>query len=533
VIIEGRTAQLLQWEYHSNKFYSDPFNDIELDILLTSPEGKIWKIPTFWVEEQRWAVRFIPKEIGTYKVQTHCSDTKNSSLHDLHDTLSIIQGDLSSINNLNISSNHKYLKKNQKSPFFWLADTWWMALSKRLSYPDDFKSLVSRRKAQGFNVIMLVAGLFPDMESFDERGSNEKGFPWEAEYTRINPAYFDKADERISYLVESGLIPCILGSWGYYLQALGEKKMKQHWRYIIARWGAYNVVWTIAGEATMPYYLSKQRTKDMYALHEGWTHVARYIKQIEPFGNLITIHPTEIGREQIQEPSLLDFNLIQAGHHGYESVSNCIRLIRQERDKKPLMPLIVGEVNYEGIQKDIHASVVRLTFWSAILSGAKGFSYGANGIWQVNTKRNPFGASPHGTTWGNTPWEEAYLYQGATQIGYAKKLLEEYEWWLLEPQEEWLLPQGKLLDANKPSIAGIPGKLCIIYFYRASYYWWNRPKYTLSQLENSVTYEALFWDPRTNQKYPISSRIKANINGHWSIPKLPSKEDWVLILQPL
>ena len=40
------------------------------------------------------------------------------------------------------------------------------------------------------------------MPPFDPRGANEAGFPWETDYTRINPAYFDAADLRIQYLVE-------------------------------------------------------------------------------------------------------------------------------------------------------------------------------------------------------------------------------------------------------------------------------------------------------------------------------------------
>ena len=110
---------------------------------------------------------------------------------------------------------------------------------------------------KGFTVIQIIAGLYPDMPPFDPRGANEAGYPWEAEYARINPAYFDAADLRIRYLVESGLTPCIVACWGYFLPIMGVPKIKKHWRYLVARWGAYPVVWCLAGEGTMPYYLSK------------------------------------------------------------------------------------------------------------------------------------------------------------------------------------------------------------------------------------------------------------------------------------
>ena len=54
------------------------------------------------------------------------------------------------------------------------------------------------------------------------------------------------------------------------------KKMKQHWRYLIARWGAYPVMWCLAGEGTMPYYLSKTHDADAAMQKHGWTELARY-----------------------------------------------------------------------------------------------------------------------------------------------------------------------------------------------------------------------------------------------------------------
>jgi len=56
------------------------------------------------------------------------------------------------------------------------------------------------------------------MFPFDPRGANEAGFPWEEDYARLNPAYFDLADRRIGRLVARGLLPCIVGAWGYFIE---------------------------------------------------------------------------------------------------------------------------------------------------------------------------------------------------------------------------------------------------------------------------------------------------------------------------
>ena len=73
--------------------------------------------------------------------------------------------------------------------------------------------------------------------------------PYEKDYARVNPAYFDYADRRIEHLVEAGIVPAIVGGWGWHMPAVGVEKMNRHWRYLIARYGAYPVVWIIGGEA--------------------------------------------------------------------------------------------------------------------------------------------------------------------------------------------------------------------------------------------------------------------------------------------
>jgi len=77
------------------------------------------------------------------------------------------------------------------------------------------------RKEKGFNVIQIVAGLYPDMPPFDPRGANEAGYPWKTNYTGIRPEYFDAADQRLGYLVEQGFTPCIVGAWGYFIPWMG------------------------------------------------------------------------------------------------------------------------------------------------------------------------------------------------------------------------------------------------------------------------------------------------------------------------
>ena len=120
------------------------------------------------------------------------------------------------------------------------------------------------------------------------------------------------------------------------------------------------------------------------------------------------------------------------------------------------MPVLNSEVNYEGIMSSCYDDVQRLAFWACVLSGAAGHTYGANGIWQMNTADKPYGPSPHGNNWGNRPWDEAMRLPGSAQVAVGKRILEQFEWWKFTPHQEWVQPSSTEADAFLPYAAGIP-----------------------------------------------------------------------------
>jgi hypothetical protein len=82
---------------------------------------------------------------------------------------------------------------------------------------------------------------------------NEGGQPYLAQdMSVVNPKYFDYADRRFKHLADAGIVPAIVGAWGRgdcnSMQKFGAVNIKRHWRYLIARYGAYPVIWILAGE---------------------------------------------------------------------------------------------------------------------------------------------------------------------------------------------------------------------------------------------------------------------------------------------
>jgi hypothetical protein len=303
-------------------------------------------------------------------------------------------------------------------------------------------------------VVQIVAGLYPDMGAFDDRGRNEVGFPWQRDYSRVNPEYFDAADRRLACLVDHGISPCVVGAWGYHLPWLGVERMKKHWRYLAARYGSWPVVWCVAGEGTMPYYLSKKPQEESQFQKRGWTEVARYLRRVDPFHRMITIHPSTSARDTLEDPSLLDFDMLQTGHGDRGSIPSTIRAIRRSREARPVMPTVVGEVCYEGILETCFEEVQRFMVWTSYLSGTGGHTYGANGIWQVNRRGQPYGPSPHGGDWGSRPWDDAMILPGSRQAGLAKRFLEKYPWQRFEPHQEWAAFAAPPDSQSRPPVWG-------------------------------------------------------------------------------
>ena len=518
-----------EWSLASSRTYDDPFNELEVDFVITDPDGIERRVPAFWSGDQIWRVRYAASRPGRHCWRSVCSDASDPDLHGREGIIDVSpytgNSPLLRLGPLGVSDCGRYLQHHDGTPFFWLADTWWMALCERLAWPADFQQLTQDRVDKGFTVIQLVAGLFPDMPAFDERSRNEAGFSWEEDFTRINPSYYDHADVRIHHLVRNGLVPCILGCWGYYLPWLGVVKMKRHWRYLVARYGAYPVVWCLAGEGSMPWYLSEQKDADRAWQQQGWTEVARYLRQIDPYGHPVTIHPSSSSRNTVDDPTVLDFDMLQTGHGDRRNIPNTIRQVQEAYAIQPVLPVINSEVCYEGIGEACRQEVQRFMFWACVLSGACGHTYGANGIWQVNLKDLPFGPSPHGTAWGNTPWDEASQLPGSRQLGLARAFLEKYEWWRFEPHPEWVDPAATAEQPNAAFAAGIPGQTRVLFLPSGV---WD---IIVKGIEPGSSYRASLFNPVNGDLRDIGI-VETDAQGDWRNPvsRAPVFQDWVVVL---
>ena len=530
----GIKNRAIEWSFYSDRIYGEPFSEIELDVLFTDPEGKGHRVPAFWRGGEQWSVRFSPSMIGLYQYRTICTDVSNEGLHNIKGELMV--EDYSGNNPLyrhgaiRVAEERKHFEHADGTPFFWLADSWWGGNVKRFRWPEDFQLLTADRLEKGFTVIQIFAGFPPLLDMFDERGANEAGFPWEEDLSSINPEYFEMMDLRIQHLVDRGLVPCIYSGAGFNLLKLGLEKTKQYWRYLIARWGAYPVMWCACGEGDLPWFHSKTKDEDRKALKDGWTETIGYMRSIDAHHRLVAMPPHPMAgsaREVVHKPELLDFDILQTGHFHRRSLVKTVNLIKESVQAAPQMPVLNGEVCYEEVFQNSPPIHQRFLFWACVLSGAvAGHSYGAAGLWQFNTEDVKAGTSPHegGINWSETPWNVAYKYPGSGQLGYSKDLLMDYPWWRIESHFEWVEPHWDQEKYEMPVAGGIPGELRIIYFPP------DNILPIVHGIESGISYTGFFFNPIDGEKHDLGV-IEADSKGNWQIPAPPVMQDWVVVLE--
>ncbi len=568
---------VFETSFTTKKQYKNPFTDVDVNVVFTAGDQQ-WTVPAFWAGGSRWTVRFAPQAPGVYTYRVESTDKSDPDLNGKAQPLKVMpytgSNPLLKHGFLTVSKDQRNFEHADGTPFFWLGDTWWKGLSKRITLA-DFSQLADDRKAKGFTVVQIIAGPYPDEPPFDPRWANEGGMPYDTSFLHINPAYFDQADRRIKLLVDKGIVPAILGGWGWHMPNIGVEKMNRHWRYLIARYAAYPAAFIVGGEAG----------------GEEWTAVARYVRNTDPYKRLVTLHPYPgSGRSNLTEDDVLTFDMTQTGHGGFfgenspygvwqATAANTVSKVMSAYSKTPAMPVLVGEVTYEGHMMTNGAEVQRQVFWSSVLSGAAGHTYGAGGIWQMNSDNE------RGAEYEFTTWNEAMKLPGATQLGMGKKLLEEYAWWNFTPHPEWVDPHSTTLyephadwyDDSKefaargnrwdlPYAAGIPGEVRVIYL-PGHYYDWSSP--TIKNLEPGIPYQAFLFNPATGKRYdlgiiinggPTGKAYKKTFTGFkytplvmhenphilppitipevtvlsdedYKVPRLPAPQDWLIILE--
>ncbi len=415
---EAVTNVVTEIAFAATGAHRDPFNELEVDAMVDEPGGGRRRVPCFWAGGTQWKLRFAPRVPGRHRFRLEVTRGSDAALAAGGGMI-----DAQAIvpyDGDNLLLRRGALEVAPNGRYLQHADgtpLLWLA--------DDWWHAMSSRLR------------WPDEFKWLAQDRKAKGF---------NVIHF----------------------------AAG------FWRYLIARYGGYPVVWTLCGEGNMPWYLADDKEQARQEQKTTLNDTARYVKQIDPYQRLLTVHPGAIPDNGAWifpvagelEP-IFDFFMIQQDH---------------EED---------------------------------------------DGMWQFNRPDAPFGASPPGSTWGDTSWQKAAGFPGSKQVGLGKQLLERYPWWRFEPHPEWIFPAATDELWFRPYAAGIPGELRVFYFPRSTKVmrtWLKGVRGPLvRRLEPQVRYRACYLDPIAGREFPLGD-VTPTADGEWLVPDTPILQDWVLVL---
>lgn len=442
-MVATATAENAQWTVFEASFssasrYQNPFQDVTVTVDFTAPDGRIRTADAYWDGENTWRVRFSPEQTGEWTYRTHASHPDDKGLDGQTGKFRCVPykgaNPLYEHGSIRVSQNRRYLEQADGTPFFWLSDTAWNGALK--ADHASWETYLSDRKQKKFTAIQFVT-----TQWIAAAGNAEARLAYEGrESITIDPVFFQWMDERVRAVNDHGLVaaPVLIWTapWSPYSKflnpgnALPDDQVIRLARYMVARYGAYQVIWILAGDGD---YHGDEAAR--------WKRIGNAVFADSP-SRLATIHPA--GHEWIagdfgQEPwfSIIGY---QSGH---SDMPEDLKWITQgppssSWDAPPNRPIINLEPNYEdhlsqsGSHKrfDAHA-VRRAAYWSLLVSPPAGVTYGAHGVWGWDT--HPALPMNHSGSGVARPWFDAMNLPGSRDMAHLMTLFSSLQWWTLRP----------------------------------------------------------------------------------------------------
>jgi hypothetical protein len=513
--------------FESSRDHANPYLDVDALVIFEGPEGSAVRRPAFWDGGRTWRVRFAPTRPGLWHYRISSGDPNDAGLNG-------VTGEVLCGNDqwdhpfahgfLGNAADAHHLAHADGTPFFWLGDTHWRLAwerwdeSNKPGCDSQFRCMVDRRVEQGFTVYQS------NVMSF--------GGPWTPtscwvrgrEFIEVDPAYFRSTlDPRLAYIADHGLLNALGLAWH---QAIDDNVvgMVRFARYLVARYGAYPVAWTLGGEVAG--YDPEQRS----ARIDGWRAVALAIQQADDYDHPRTAHLTA---ERPIAPYYQgeDWLTLTLNQHGHGDVDMGTSHYGQHIATHPNRPLVEGESMYEGLtsveytgRRTVTDTMVRHVAYRAIQSGCCGYTYGAQGCWNAAWDRED-GVS----MWGDLPWHEGIDLPGAQQLGHLRRFYESLGWTALRPDPGAFVTENPFnAGLYRPDVTADADRRTVVAFLAETY---RRGGGNASLVGLAETAYRLQWfDPRTGRFRLVADRALP-VDGALSVPDKPDDADWLFLAE--
>jgi len=527
---QSRLALIAKWDRFERTFqsatsYPDPFQQVRLQVAFHAPSGETRLVEAFWDGDLNWRVRFAPDQIGNWSYTTICSDPANRELRNQTGafvcTAPAARDRFTAHGPIQLSPDHRSLTHQDGTPFFWLADTAWNG--PLLSTPSDWEFYLSQRARQKFTVVQWVTTQWRAAPE----GDREKELAYTGvDRISVNPAFFRRLDLKLDAMNRAGLLgaPVLLWAFGGGTNpavnpgvSLPDSQAILLARYMVARWGANDVVWILNGDGD---YRGDRA--------ERWKRIGRAVFGEGPHAP-VSLHPG--GRvwvlNEFRNEAWLDICGYQSGHD--ETDPNLRWIVAGPPATawkgEPARPFLSLEAPYEGHNGANHRrisafAVRRAHYWSLLNAPTAGVTYGGHGVWGWDDgSKTPVDHPGAGVP---LPWREALLMEGAEQMTHLAEFFEAIDFGRLRPAPEMLANQpGVLTPARHISAARTEaGDLAVVYVPQ------DRSAPLLIQYL-PPHFKAVWLNPRTGER----AAVAAVVNDRSIDFATPADGDWLLLLQ--
>ena len=431
---------------------------------------------------------------------------------------------------LKVSSNGRYLAKDNGDPFFYLGDTVW-TLFKRLKR-EEVEEYLQNRAAKGFTVIQAYV-----LRGLGVRNVYGHLTLVDRDPTKFNEPFFENVDFVVNRANELGLVMGMVVTYGEHVrqvrsneQVFNSSNAFIFGKNLASRYKNSSVIWLLGGDRVAA------------GDEEIWTAMAKGLKEGSQNTQLVSYHgpgprtgptgPTGYSSSfWFHNSDWLDFNMIQSGHRW--AVPN-YQFITHDYDLKPPKPTIDMEARYENhpdgpntdVRMDAHQER-EAAYW-AMLAGAAGHGYGCNDMWQLyNPERMPAAddqSFPFERLRGTTHWRKAMDFEGAFSMGPMRKLFELRPWYKMVPDQSVIASgQGEGEDHVQAARAS-DGSFIVAYLPFG-----NPIKVQMDKISGKKV-KAQWYDPRKGSWASIGEYPNTGAR-EFSAPSKGKQSDWVLVLE--
>jgi hypothetical protein len=455
---------------------------------------------------------------------------------------------------LKTSADGHYLIYEDGTPFFWLGDTGWEMLC-RLNR-EEMATYLENRKLKGFNVIQTV--LISEFIHMD-KATNYYG---DSIFIKENPEkplitkgsnpdnnleydYWDHVDYAVKTAEAKGLYMALVATWGEWVIPRTDKPLfntqEQAYNYgwfIGDRYhNSPNIIWILGGDRQPDE--RKEGVALWRSMAEGIADGTNNIKNMDGKADytttLMTHHSFNSSSKWFHKDEWIDFHTWGSYHAEVNNTRAYLDAISDWNlpDPKPTLnsePCYEGHgINYAIQDNGVFTSTdVRLSAYWGVFSGAAGFTYGAQPIWQFTDKtRKKLSEMTY------SDWKTGMDLPGAFQMAFLKKIVESQSIFKMVPDQS-MIASGQGDCANY--IAVMRGKTNACIYIPSG----GKPVIKLGLISGKKV-EASWFDPRTGETTLIGEFENAG-EKTFSVPGM-SKEltwlksgrgcDWVLILESM